>query len=140
MIGVTVYIQDTPTAENIQQRAMTLLLAAAQIVRNRAIVLVSRPARRIRRKRSRSTSRGPRGSQYTIYEGSLPGQPPQVRRGHGRASIAVELDQAAMVARLGVRQNAAYMAWLEVGTDRVAPRPWLTRAVRECTPQLMRLS
>lgn len=120
----------------VRQHALRLLRTAANIVRNRAIVLVSKPAKRIRKRRKRNTARGKKGSQYTVYQGSLPGQPPRVRRGHGRASIAIEYDDAALVARLGVRRNAAYMAWLELGTDRIAPRPWLQRALRECAPAL----
>lgn len=119
-----------------RKAAWDLVTAAANIVRNQAVRLVSTPAKRIRKKRRRDTSGGKRGSQYTIFIGSKPGQPPQVRRGHGRKHIAIEMHESRLTALLGVRKPAAYMALLEVGTPRIAPRPWLTRALRESASAL----
>ncbi len=103
---------------------------AAVYLMTRARLLCSRPALRIRMRRRRTTNRGPRGSQYTVYVGSAPGQPPMVRTGFGRRSIIFEYNSRAYVARVGPTRNAAYMAYLELGTDRIAPRPWLLPAMQ----------
>ena len=122
-----------------RQQAWTLIVAATNLVRTRAIQLVSKPAKRIQKKRTRTTSRGVKGSQYTVFIGSRPGEPPQVRRSFGRKNIDVETYPHHLYTRLGVRKNAAYMAYLEVGTGRIRPRPWLTRALEETRPALQAL-
>lgn len=133
----TKFQADVPKITRAQ--AWKLIVVAANIVRTRAIVLVSKPAKRIRKKRKRDTSKGKKGSQYTVFIGSRPGEPPQVRRSFGRKNVAVEYNQNSLFARLGIRKNAAYMAYLEVGTGRIAPRPWLTRALDELCAALQQL-
>lgn len=127
--------------QNTRQRAWKLVVAAAHIVRIRAITLASRPAKRIRKRRKRNTSKGRKGSQYTVYVGSRPGQPPQARRGFGHLpmNVHVEYYPSNLAARLGVLKSARYMAYLEVGTSRIAPRPWLTRALDETSAALKAL-
>lgn len=137
IVPSTKFHADLPTIT--RQQAWKLIVVAANIVRTRAIVLVSKPAKRIRKKRKRDTSKGKKGSQYTVFIGSKPGEPPQVRRSFGRKNVAVEYNQNSLFARLGIRKNAAYMAYLEVGTGRIAPRPWLTRALDESRAALQQL-
>lgn len=134
----TKFQADVPKITRAQ--AWKLIVVAANIVRTRAIVLVSKPAKRIRKKRKRDTSKGKKGSQYTVYIGSSrPGEPPQARRTFGRKNVAVEYNQNSLFARLGIRKDAAYMAYLEVGTGRIKPRPWLTRALNESAGALKAL-
>jgi len=109
---------------------------AAQLVVTRARLLANRPATRIRRKRTRATVAGPKGSQYTVFVGSRPGQPPMVRTAFGRRNITAQYYPDALVARIGVDVNADYMAYLEVGTERIAPRPWLRPALEQSLPSI----
>jgi hypothetical protein len=59
---------------------------------------------------------------------SKPGEPPHVQTGRLRSSVAYEI-VSATVGRVGT--NVKYGRWLELGTRRVAARPWLRRALAE---------
>ena len=62
----------------------------------------------------------------TIYpRPSLPGEPPRLRTGFGQRHVLMEFDATRPAGRVGVGSNAMYMFYLEVGTRRVARRPWL---------------
>lgn len=61
---------------------------------------------------------------------SKPGEPPHVQTGRLRASVAYEV--AEQVARIGT--NVIYGRHLELGTSKMAPRPWLRRMLVEMTP------
>ena len=58
---------------------------------------------------------------------SAPGDPPHKQHGRLLGSIAWEL--VGMVARVGT--NVKYGRWLELGTARMAARPWLRVALRQ---------
>lgn len=119
-----------------QQRLQRRLLIAADLLATRARRLCSRPAQRITR-RVRAGRRGPEGQRrsWTEYVGSRPGEPPRLRTGYGRTSITW-WRHAPLVARVGIRRNAIYMAYLETGTRHIARRPWLSRAVAETRRQM----
>lgn len=123
----------------LRRSAQAGVARAAHLVATQGRLLANRPARRIRRRRKRNTSAGRRGSQYTEFIGSAPGQPPMVRTAFGRRNIAVELYPAQYLARIGVRVNAAYMIYLEVGTEYIAPRPWLKPALERSLPAVQAL-
>lgn len=93
--------------EAIYRRQLT---AACIVLRDRAKELISEPA----------------------PPPSLPGEPPHKRTGRGRASVAYEV--SGLVGRVGT--NVKYLRWLELGTLRVAARPWLRRALRESQAQI----
>jgi hypothetical protein len=139
MIQIVMQWNGQEVSKALEDEAWRLLMLATNIVRNHAIALCSKPAKRIRVRRTRDTSRGKKGSQYTIFRGSRPGEPPQVRRGFGRKSIDMELSRESLTTQLGVRRNAAYMAYLEVGTGRIRPRPWLLPALEMSQGQLRAL-
>lgn len=61
---------------------------------------------------------------------SKPGEPPHVQTGRLRASVAYEVE--GKVARIGT--NVIYGRHLELGTSKMAPRPWLRRMLAEMTP------
>jgi hypothetical protein len=61
---------------------------------------------------------------------SAPGDPPHKQSGRLLASVAWELVSDA-IARVGM--NLRYGRWLELGTRKMAARPWLRRALREMT-------
>lgn len=104
------------------------ILRSAVLLHTRARVLASRPARRVTKRRTRATSAGPRGSSYTVYLPSQPGEPPALRTGFGRSSITWWRVEDLTV-RVGIRGNGVYMAYLETGTRKIARRPWLSRAL-----------
>lgn len=63
---------------------------------------------------------------------SRPGEPPHVQTGRLRASVAWE--QNGMVARVGT--GVVYGRHLELGTDKMAARPWLKRSLFEMVPSI----
>lgn len=58
---------------------------------------------------------------------SKPGEPPRVQTGRLRASITHEIHPTLPVGRVGT--NVKYGKFLEFGTRRMAPRPWLRVAL-----------
>lgn len=74
----------------------------------------------------------------TVYGAfpSSPGQPPRKQTGHLRRSVAWEIvfGGLSLVARVGT--NIRYGRWLELGTSKMLPRPWLVRAFREMQGQV----
>lgn len=74
------------------------------------------------------------------HDSSKPGEPPRLRTGFGQRNIAYELDQAKGIGKVGVRTNAQYMAFLDQGTRRVLPRPWLLATAIKFRRQLEALA
>lgn len=68
---------------------------------------------------------------------SKPGEPPRKQYGTLRASVASEVDEVREVGRVGT--NLPYGKHLELGTRKIAPRPWLRRAHIESRSELLRL-
>lgn len=58
---------------------------------------------------------------------SNPGDPPNTDTGRLVQSIKFDFSSEGDVGMVG--SNLKYAAWLEFGTERVAPRPWLSTAV-----------
>ena len=103
------------------------------------VLNVSNPGERRRRKRN--TRAGAKGSTYTIYpHPSRPGEPPRARTGWLKGHIQYEFDRATMSARVGVGLAAKYGLYLEFGTRKMAPRPWLFATLRKVLPQLKALA
>ena len=96
-----------------------------------------------RRKRTRDTKAGKRGSGYTTYDNpSAPGEPPRKRTGHGQRNVVYEFnrDWDDPKVRVGVKKTAVYMAFLELGTKVVAARPWLMATLRKYWGTISRLA
>ena len=94
-----------------------------------------------------ASQRAGRGGQKTgvVYENmhnAYAGQPPFKRTGVGQSNIVYEYNDndRAPAVRVGVRENALYMLFLEVGTGRVMPRPWLLATLRKNMAMLARLA
>ncbi len=56
---------------------------------------------------------------------SDPWTPPHKRTGIGQRSIVTRIDPTTTSAALVVLSRAKYMLYLELGTHRILPRPWL---------------
>ena len=67
---------------------------------------------------------------------SKPGEPPHAQTGRLRGSVAWEM-ASRFVARVG--SNSKYAKYLELGTSRMAARPWLRRALSEMGDKIRRL-
>lgn len=110
----------------------------------RAAIVVDREAKRLLSVSGTGVA-GPGGvvvravkrTRKTIYGAfpSSPGEPPRKQTGHLRRSVTREIVSAPnLVARIGT--NVRYGRWLELGTSRMQPRPWLVRAFRETLPRV----
>jgi len=111
---------DGPGAEKyVRDRVVRMLHRAAIAVKNRAkeLLSVSGTGRKNGRKAGPVTR-------------SRPGEPPRKQTGRLRASVAHEVDEPSLTAR--VSTNVEYGRHLELGTKRgLKPRPWLRRALAE---------
>jgi hypothetical protein len=69
---------------------------------------------------------GERRGRRTVYPNpSRPGEPPRLRTGFGQRNILREFSRPIATARVGIAKNAMYMFYLEIGTRRIARRPFL---------------
>lgn len=83
--------------------------------------VVGRPNTGVSVQRQRDTAAGKKGSSYTIYPNpSKPGEPPKVRSSYGQANIFNRMFPGEAKVKIGVGENAIYMAYLEFQN-----RPWL---------------
>lgn len=71
---------------------------------------------------------------------SRPGEPPRKRTGHGAGHVLPEFDQPNLKTRVGLMPGAKYMLWLEMGTRRMAARPWLLATLRAHWARLAELA
>jgi len=65
---------------------------------------------------------------------SLPGEIPHVRSGTGRRSIFHEVDATKQILRVG--SNLVYMKHLEIGTRKMAARPWIRPALKKLEKEI----
>jgi HK97 gp10 family phage protein len=100
------------------------LAAAAIVVKTRAKVLLSVAG-------TNGQGRNAKGQFKRVYGSnpSAPGEPPHKQTGHLRRSVAHDVDKGTLSARVGT--NVKYGRWLELGTSKMAARPWLRRALNE---------
>lgn len=66
----------------------------------------------------------------TVHVGSSPGEPPRRQFGNLLANVVLNR-MSATEYRVGVPQNAIYGFYLEVGTRRIKPRPWILATYNE---------
>lgn len=65
---------------------------------------------------------------------SKPGTPPNTDTGRAAQSIKMDFKNKGLSGRVGT--NLKYLAALEFGTKDIAPRPWLSAAVKEVSKQV----
>ena len=66
---------------------------------------------------------------------SAPGDPPRKQTGRLLGSVAWEVDPETLTGRVGT--NLDYGRWLELGTRKMAARPWLRRALGEMKSSIL---
>lgn len=86
------------------------------------------------RTRSRKTGRFTKGRGT---QPSAPGDFPRKVMGHLRRNVQSETDRMEMRARVGT--NVEYGKFLELGTSKMARRPWLTRGIVHCQALIARI-
>ncbi len=69
------------------------------------------------------------GSKKRGLNPSRPGEYPKMVTAHFRRTIASEYDRRTKTARVGT--NLVYGKHLQLGTSRMAARPWLTKGIRD---------
>lgn len=77
---------------------------------------------------------GHKGGQYTP---SQPGEPPHADTGTLRKSIFWEVDETELKAIVG--SPVHYSLHLELGTSRMAARPYMRITLQECMPRIVRI-
>jgi len=103
------------------------------LVWNHAKVLVNTEGTGVSGGYKTATKRVRKGGLIYGANPSRPGEPPHKQRGRLLASIAWEV--AGLIGRVGT--NVDYGRFLELGTRKMAARPWLRRALAEKTPECL---
>ncbi len=113
------------------------LARAAAVVARRAKDLLG-VAGTFKRDSGGKVLRDRRGRFLRVYGAfpSRPGEPPHKQTGRLRGSVAWELVDTGRtwIARVGT--NVRYGRFLELGTRRIRPRPWLVRSLDESRSQI----
>jgi hypothetical protein len=89
--------------------------------------------------RTRRTPSGRRASSTVYPNPSRPGEPPRKRTGWLQRNVVYTLDRQKLTGTVGVTINAKYGLYLELGTRRMAARPWFLATLRRYTPQISNL-
>jgi hypothetical protein len=121
MIEARYTLDERPLAE-MRRRAAEALKRAAVHVWAAVQRTLNVPNTGVRKKRLQG-----KGSRTTYPSPSAPGQPPRKRTGWLQRNVLYAVDAVGLSAKVGVSAGAAYGIDLEVGTRKMAARPWLFR-------------
>jgi HK97 gp10 family phage protein len=111
-----------PLADNISQAAILRGVRGATVeAKNLVIDKLSQPGK------GRLYSRGV----SAVHRASTPGAPPAVDTGRLRGSTQSEVTATPSGAVGEVSVNTEYAAYLEFGTEKIAPRPFMSAVLRE---------
>lgn len=137
MAGKVVWDQ-TKADRQIRSWAVKALTASAIVVVNTCKTNLSHSGTG-RRVAGGGVVRHTGGNARRIYGAfrSRPGGFPYKQTGRLRASVTYEVDDANLIARVGT--NVSYGRWLEIGTRRLAPRPWLRPSFAESAAAVRRI-
>jgi hypothetical protein len=70
-----------------------------------------------------------------FLQSSRPGEPPRKRTGWGQAHVIREYERPQLKSRVGVEENASYMAILELSKN----RPWFMVTLQRMLPALSKI-
>lgn len=111
--------------------------AAGVYTQNKIMEVLNVPNSGERRKRTRNTAVGKKGSSYTVYANpSRPGEPPHKITGFLQGNVAIEEHPGELRVRVGIRDNAYYGIFLEEGTKNMDARPFLKFVITAYRPQI----
>ena len=71
---------------------------------------------------------------------SAPGEAPKKRTGNLQDNVLIKADKGSLRITVGLGLNADYGIWLEFGTSRIAPRPWIRSTWEESKAGVMALA
>ena len=91
----------------------------------------------MRKEVSRSQPTAGAGSKKRGLDPSKPEESPKKVRGHLRRNITDEFDAMRQVSRVGT--NVKYGRYLETGTNKMKPRPWIRNTLQRCARQLRQI-
>ena len=112
-----------PEFDRRYRRFLTLWLnVSVRLVRQHAVRLLSVAG-------TGRSGRSRKAKQVYGANPSKPGEPPRKQRGRLRSSVAVEVDVDKASGRVGT--SLKYGRYLELGTRKMAARPWLRRSLNE---------
>jgi HK97 gp10 family phage protein len=127
--------------EILQSELTRRLTASAMLVTRHAKELVGKEGTGVRSKGGGVEPTQPRNTKKLKYGAfpSSPGEPPHKQTGRLQGSITWELSRRGffgrgLMARVGT--NLEYGRYLENGTRRMRPRPWLKRSLDAVKPQI----
>ena len=130
------YWYGSQTSERIEGAAWEGVQRATEFFHRQLMFALNTPAVKTSRTRTRNTAGGPKGSTYTVYVPSAPGELPRKRTGFLQSSVQREYDESTLTARVGVTINAIYGLFLELGTKKMAARPWLLATLNKYLDQI----
>lgn len=99
-----------------------------------ATLLIHREAISLIQKTSAGSKSDIRYNPKRTVNVSKPGEPPNTDTGRLVQSVKFDFDDGGAVGMVG--SNLKYAAWLEFGTEKMAPRPWLSTAVSNSTKKV----
>lgn len=114
-------------------------------IRDEATLRVTRAGEHLRTSVLETLSGSRHGRRYRVpgtrrfYTASAPGEPPAVRLGRLRQSIRAKVEKRRAEVSSSVGTDLDYGDYLERGTSRMAPRPWLKRTFDEQQDELERI-
>lgn len=119
-------------ASNISAKAVSALKAAAQIVRDEIDISMAHTPRDYSKSYYHHNQKIP-------HHPSMPYNPPAIDSGDLRKSIHWDVRDEGdrIVMEVGSIMTEEYPAWLEKGTSRMAPRPWLRPAFEKKSDQII---
>lgn len=72
----------------------------------------------------------------TVHVPSEPGEPPRLQFGNLQKSVTMNSFPDQLRVRVGIPRNTIYGFWLEVGTKKIKPRPWMLLTLKQQLPTL----
>ena len=100
------------------------LVLGVQFYHTQLKLAVNVPNSGVRVKVKRKTPGGNTTSRTIYPNPSKAGEPPRKRTGFGQSQIKKEVDRKSLTARVGITKAGIYMAYLDLGTKRIARRPF----------------
>jgi hypothetical protein len=138
-MSITIKINDKEFEKALKSATAEGIARATQQLHTLCKLAVGKPNTGVSVPVKRRTPGGNKRTRTIYPNPSKPGEPPRVRTGFGRANIVREINIPAMAGRVGVRKNALYMIYLDLGTRTISRRPWLVATLLKNKPLLVRL-
>ena len=133
MIRASANVNAEQELDRLRRRCVRALRRAAVYLQTQLKITLNKPNTGSRRRRKG-------GGSFTVYANpSKPGEPPRKRTGFLQQNVLFEVDEANLTARVGPAANAAYGVHLELGTARMAARPWLLATAQKHAPQMAQI-